>query len=296
MAKDTSTLSLIEASEQQRKRYAEQAQKCSTTFLYKALKILNSCDVVYKQSSNKALLVELTLIEVAQITQPDDSDGASSGHSPKRLKSLFKLLLANSKNITAQQVAGSNLYKDVSKETSQMPMPTKESEKPQPTESKPATRPKLKLSDIGVTFASLRKKDKEKEQKEVEELTETTQEKHFTQDDVRMQWLMMCNRMPAQMQAMATRMKNMIPTITTYPTLEVVVGNSIFLQQLQAILGRIRASMAKGLENGNIEITLRLAEEEELKPILSKKELFIKLIKENKAFEKLAEGLNLELS
>ena len=296
MAKDTSTLSLIEASEQQRKRYAEQAQKCSTTFLYKALKILNSCDVVYKQSSNKALLVELTLIEVAQITQPDDSDGASSGHSPKRLKSLFKLLLANSKNITAQQVAGSNLYKDVSKETSQMPMPTKESEKPQSTESKPTTRPKLKLSDIGVTFASLRKKDKEKEQKEVEELTETTQEKHFTQDDVRMQWLMMCNRMPAQMQAMATRMKNMIPTITTYPTLEVVVGNSIFLQQLQAILGRIRASMAKGLENGNIEITLRLAEEEELKPILSKKELFIKLIKENKAFEKLAEGLNLELS
>ena len=296
MAKDTSTLSLIEAREQQRKRYAEQAQKCSTTFLYKALKILNSCDVVYKQSSNKALLVELTLIEVAQITQPDDSDGASSGHSPKRLKSLFKLLLANSKNITAQQVAGSNLYKDVSKETSQMPMPTKESEKPQPTESKPTTRPKLKLSDIGVTFASLRKKDKEKEQKEVEELTETTQEKHFTQDDVRMQWLMMCNRMPAQMQAMATRMKNMIPTITTYPTLEVVVGNSIFLQQLQAILGRIRASMAKGLENGNIEITLRLAEEEELKPILSKKELFIKLIKENKAFEKLAEGLNLELS
>ena len=296
MAKDTSTLSLIEASEQQRKRYAEQAQKCSTTFLYKALKILNSCDVVYKQSSNKALLVELTLIEVAQITQPDDSDGASSGHSPKRLKSLFKLLLANSKNITAQQVAGSNLYKDVSKETSQMPIPTKESEKPQPTELKPTTRPKLKLSDIGVTFASLRKKDKEKEQKEVEELTETTQEKHFTQDDVRMQWLMMCNRMPAQMQAMATRMKNMIPTITTYPTLEVVVGNSIFLQQLQAILGRIRASMAKGLENGNIEITLRLAEEEELKPILSKKELFIKLIKENKAFEKLAEGLNLELS
>ncbi len=296
MAKDTSTLSLIEASEQQRKRYAEQAQKCSTTFLYKALKILNSCDVVYKQSSNKALLVELTLIEVAQITQPDDSDGSSSGHCPKRLKSLFKLLLANSKNITAQQVAGSNLYKDVSKETSQMPMPTKESEKPQPTEAKPTTRPKLKLSNIGVTFASLRQKDKEKEQKEAEELTETTQEKHFTQDDVRLQWLMMCNRMPVQMQAMATRMKNMIPTITTYPTLEVVVGNSIFLQQLQAILGRIRASMAKGLENGNIEITLRLAEEEELKPILSKKELFIKLIKENKAFEKLAEGLNLELS
>lgn len=72
MAKDAQTLPLLEVSEQQRQKYQEQAQKCPTQFLYRALQIMNRCDVEYRQSSNKRLLVELTLIEVAQITQKED--------------------------------------------------------------------------------------------------------------------------------------------------------------------------------------------------------------------------------
>ena len=97
MAKDAQTLPLLEVSDQQRQRYQSQAQKCPTPFLYDALKIMNRCDVEYRQSSNKRLLVELTLIEVAQITQKDD-DVPASGRSPKRLKSLFKKLIMKAQN------------------------------------------------------------------------------------------------------------------------------------------------------------------------------------------------------
>ena len=90
MAKDEQTLRLLEVSESQRAKYKEQAKKCPLPFLYKALKILNECDVQYRQSSNKRLLVELTLIRVAQLTQPDDTDVPAGGRSPMRLKSLFK--------------------------------------------------------------------------------------------------------------------------------------------------------------------------------------------------------------
>lgn len=89
MAKDKQTVTLLEVSEKQRQKYVEQAAKCPVKFLYKALKIMNECDINYRQSSNKRLLVELTLIQVAQITQPDD-DTPGAGRSPKRLKSLFK--------------------------------------------------------------------------------------------------------------------------------------------------------------------------------------------------------------
>lgn len=91
MAKDAATLPLLEVSDEQRARYQQQAKACPTLFLYKALQIMNRCDVQYRTSSNKRLLVELTLIEVAQITQKDD-DVPSAGRSPKRLKTLFKLL------------------------------------------------------------------------------------------------------------------------------------------------------------------------------------------------------------
>uniref|UniRef100_UPI0027E2B4E0 DNA polymerase III subunit gamma/tau n=1 Tax=uncultured Prevotella sp. TaxID=159272 RepID=UPI0027E2B4E0 len=109
MAKDTATLPLLEVSQQQREKYAEQARRCPVRFLYTALKLMNQCDLNYRQSSNKRLLVELTLIQVAQITQPEDaSEGA--GRSPKRLKSLFKHIMA-SRTPAAQQVAapGKNL-------------------------------------------------------------------------------------------------------------------------------------------------------------------------------------------
>ena len=111
MAKDAQTLPLLETSQQQRQRYQEQAQRCPVRFLYSALQIMNRCDVEYRQSSNKRLLVELTLIQVAQITQKDD-DVPASGRSPKRLKSLFKNLILKAQQKPAPQVAGSLRHHD----------------------------------------------------------------------------------------------------------------------------------------------------------------------------------------
>ena len=105
MAKDESTLPLLEVSEQQKLRYKEQARNCKPDFIYKALKIMNQCDINYRQSSNKRLLVELTLIQVAQITQPEDQDVPVAGRTPNRLKSLFKKLMTSQPQ-PVRQVAG----------------------------------------------------------------------------------------------------------------------------------------------------------------------------------------------
>ena len=104
MAKDAKTLPLLETSEAQKAKYQQQAQKAPTPFLYKALQIANKCDINYRQSSNKRLLVELTLIEIGQITQPEDKDIPSAGRTPNRLKSLFQKIVAQLK--PASQGAG----------------------------------------------------------------------------------------------------------------------------------------------------------------------------------------------
>ena len=101
MARDEQTLPLLEVSQRQQERYREQAQKCPTNFLYQALKLCNQCDINYRQSSNKRLLVELTLIQIGQLTQEDDTPAA--GRSPKRLKSLFRKLISNVQTKAASQ-------------------------------------------------------------------------------------------------------------------------------------------------------------------------------------------------
>lgn len=52
------------------------------------MKLCNDCDLNYRASKNKRLLVELTLIQVAQLTAEED-DGAN-GRSPKQaIKPIF---------------------------------------------------------------------------------------------------------------------------------------------------------------------------------------------------------------
>ncbi|MDP4271086.1 MAG: DNA polymerase III subunit gamma/tau [Bacteroidota bacterium] len=70
VAKDPQTLPLLEVGEAIGVKYTQQAQKCQNAFLYKALEISNECDLNYRLSKNKRLLVELTLIRLCQILQP----------------------------------------------------------------------------------------------------------------------------------------------------------------------------------------------------------------------------------
>ena len=69
VSRDAQTVKLIEASDDVRQRYQSQAGRCTPRFLYNAMRLCNDCDLQYKQSQNKRLLVELTLIEVAQTAQ-----------------------------------------------------------------------------------------------------------------------------------------------------------------------------------------------------------------------------------
>lgn len=296
MSKDEKTVSLIETSDSLRQRYKEQAAKCPTTFLYKALKLLNQCDINYKQSSNKALLVELTLIQVAQITQPEDADSDASGRSPKSLKTLFKLLTASNRTQTDKQVSVSDQPKAVQPIVSQPKEPTTPVKTEQPKASNNPSRPRLKISDLAVTSKGMGTRSNAAKE-EYEELVNTEEQTStFTDEDLREKWISMCNRMPQKMKAMAMRMKNMKVHITTLPNIEVVVDNQILLTQMNEILARLEVTMAQDLKNKDVKISLRLAKKEELKPILTDREIFAKLLKNNHSLATLKESLKLELS
>ena len=361
MAKDESTLKLLETSKEQTAKFKAQAQKCPTRFLYQALKVLNQCDVCYKQSSNKRLLVELTLIEVAQLTQPDD--GVSAGRGPKRLKILFKRLIDSHNQAAAQVAVGERplvrkakaaaAEGDVAQASHNATATTPSGNaatatttatavhgeaatnaamggsgmgaatatmgvasgpagatagtagatagavgsasgaaaSPQPA----AGMPRLKLGSLGMTFAGLKHKEEVVKQAEEEEIKNKEEATEFTEDQLSLEWLRMCNRMPSQMTGLAQRMKNIQPTILSYPNIEILVDNKLLLDQLGAIKGRIRASLAASLHNGSITVNLRLAKQNEIKPVLTKKQIFDKMKKDYKPFALLVDGLGLEL-
>lgn len=307
MARDAQTLPLLEVSEQQRQKYQQQAKKCPTTFLYQALKILNDCDINYRQSSNKRLLVELTLIRVAQITQPEEDDAAGAGLSPNKLKSLFKNLIVSQPK-PAMQVTGvektlrkSNYQKIVNEKTAATSETEAVVSEPLPTPTLVAAEKKIqpKLTNIGLTFAGLKKGPATSDDFgaiNVDDQQLVNDEKRFTEAELSMQWTLMCNRMPQKFVGLASRLKNLIPQITNYPDFEVAVDNQILFDEISQIRGKIRATMRQTLNNKAIEFNIRLTRQDEQRKAFTKREIFEELRKQNPSIEKLRVELGLELA
>ncbi len=295
MAKDPQTLPLLEVSDQQRERYQQQAQKCETRFLYDALRWMNQCDINYRQSSNKRLLVELTLIEVAQITQPDD--GVGSGRKPRRLKSLFKQLMQQSQpqKATPQVVAVETVR---SKDEGQ-----RSKDEGQKSKDEGLSERKTPITSVGFSWNKLREKSKPKKMQIIPGTLDANdpnarqkdEQLDFTQQDLELQWMMMCNRMPPKLVGIATRMKNMLPVIQEMPQIEVVVDNQLAYDQMMEIKGSIVNTLKLYLHNNAITLDIRVAEQQEHVPILSRREQFEEMEKKNPAIAKLRELLDLEL-
>ena len=303
MAKDPQTLPLLEVSDQQRQRYQQQAQKCETHFLYKALQFMNQCDINYRQSSNKRLLIELTLIEIAQITQPDE--GPAGGRKPRRLKSLFKQLIQQAQpKQAAPQVAAVE-------PVASTPTPSPSTINPQPSTINPqpstinyssTSRPQLKAK-VGFSWNNLLNKDKKKFTAIPGTLAETdpnakqdNEQQEFSQQDLELQWMSMCNRMPQKFSGIASRMKNMNPSIHDFPHVEVLVENELALQQMEEIKSKIIKTLQVYLHNNAITLSLRVAERQEQEKILSRREQYEMMEKENPSIAKLRNLLNLELA
>ena len=342
MAKDPQTLPLLEASDEQKAKYAEQAKKAPTPFLYKALKLMNECDVHYRQSSNKRLLVELTLIQIGQITQPEDQDVPSAGRTPHRLKSLFQKIIAQLKPAAQGAGAGqesgstvSSLRGEAASAAAATAAPTSYASASSAsdgasvsgastsgasaasgasTASAPAARTKKKLSQvnlsgIGMSFANLKKSeetakriynpiDQLKDDPAAVKQAATSTDVEFTQEQVEGQWMGMCLRMQnvKDLIGLASRMKAIVPTITQYPNIEVVIDNQLLLNDILNIKGRILQTFKIGLGNQSVNINYRLAEADEVTKVLSKRELLENLMKENPSIAKLTQDLKLVMA
>ena len=312
MALDPQTTKLIEAAETQRQRYAEQAKRCQPKFLYKALKLLNQCDVNYRMSSNKRLLVELTLIQLAQITQEDDGDAAGGRRPCKRLKSLFRKLMGE---MAAVNAASSTLPKGERQsqkytvngdgDRGMMAEPLQGTydvaRVPTPATRDNAanvTRPHIKIGSIGASFSKIMGTNTiDRKVEEKIPLGETANEAaEFTEDDVRREWLMMCNRMMQTKQsALAKRMMNVQLKITEFPHIDCIVENTMLQGDIAEIFNRVQVTMAKCLHNGGVKMTLRLAEQKEVVRRLSPHEFMQKLIDTNPAFAAIQKELQLEV-
>ncbi len=67
VSRDPQTIELLEVGEEIGRKYQQMSSSCSINFLYEGLRILNTCDLAFKQAKDPRLMVELALMSLSRI-------------------------------------------------------------------------------------------------------------------------------------------------------------------------------------------------------------------------------------
>ena len=297
VSQEAQTAELIEASDEVRTRYKEQAQRCNPKFIFRAMKLANTCDLNYKQSQNKRLLVELTLIEMAQLSS---DDGEASGLCPtKILKPIFKAL-------KAPQPQKGEAVQNVSKqEKSNTPNPTTGNTS---TNNRPVNTPNVQPrisptpSGVGGLRFSLRRQQENSPKQQETTKQETVAAATFEDQpvnpmDLMVAWREFAKNLPQEDRAMSFQMDNMEPQLQEDgKTVLVVVDNPSVQSEVHKMQTRIETYLHQRLQNNSLTLTTRLREVTEKTRILSRKEVLNQMLKQSEALRKLKEEFQLELA
>ncbi len=297
VSQEAQTAELIEASDEVRTRYKEQAQRCNPKFIFRAMKLANTCDLNYKQSQNKRLLVELTLIEMAQLSS---DDGESFGLCPtKILKPIFKAL-------KAPQPQKGEAVQNVSKqEKSNTPNPTTGNiSTNNKLVSTPNVQPRISSTPPGVgglRFSLRRQQENSPKQQETTKqetvAAATFEDQPVNPMDLMVAWREFAKNLPQEDRAMSFQMDNMEPQLQEDgKTVLVVVDNPSVQSEVHKMQTRIETYLHQRLQNNSLTLTTRLREVTEKTRVLSRKEVLNQMLKQSEALRKLKEEFQLELA
>ena len=322
VGKDPVTLPLLEVGASIRQRYQEQAQKCPLPFLYKAMKLCNECDLNYRISKNKRLLVELTLIQVAQLTT--EGDDVSGGRSPKQtIKPVFSQPAAAqpSQVASASSVQQAPVHSSPASVTANVtpnrqpqmattarpvsPSATNTtSSAPLPGAGIPSVAkeerkvPVMKMSSLGVSIKNPQRDQAAQNATvaHVPRVQQPEQDSNFNERDLNYYWQEYAGQLPKEQVAIAKRMQVLRPVLlNNSTTFEIVVDNEIAAKDFTALIPELQDYLRGRLKNSKVVMTVRVSEPTETVRPVGRVEKFQMMAQKNQALMQLKDEFGLEL-
>ena len=325
VGKDPVTLPLLEVGASIRQRYQEQAQKCPLPFLYRAMKLCNECDLNYRISKNKRLLVELTLIQVAQLTT--EGDDVSGGRGPKKtIKPVFTQPAAAQQPqvASATQVQQAPVHSSPSSVTTQAANGTtaqhpQASAAVQPgapaspgaassapsqgagvaqTAKEERKIPVMKMSSLGVSIKNPQRDQVSQNATTtyVPKVQQPEEDFMFNDRDLNYYWQEYAGQLPKEQDALAKRMQMLRPALlNNSTTFEVVVDNEFAAKDFTALIPELQDYLRGRMKNSKVMMTVRVSEATETVRPVGRVEKFQMMAQKNQALMQLKDEFGLEL-
>lgn len=307
VSRDACTLPLLEVSTEIRARYQQQAAKCQPKFLYRAMKLCTDCDLNYRVSKNKRLLVELTLIRITQAAAGEDDDD-SSGRRPKTLKPIFSKLPAQSQTAGtgSSTAAAKTSVKKADAPAKKTDAPAAKAQADAPTAAKPATTaiPPREIPRIGAgnLFTSIHGRGNAPKadapaaaQASVSKSTFTKKDQPLTAERLVHWWKEYATQLPDSETPLRNRMLVRAPELLSESSFRIVASNELAGQDFKANVDKIQKWLREKCSNQAITMQVDVDTTTLNARILSKHEQLAVMEKSNPLLAQLEKALSLEI-
>ena len=286
VAKDTTTIDLLEVGDNAKKKYLEQSSKASITFLIKSIDKANQCDLNYRASKNQRLLVELTLMQIASITFDGEKKKPANYIIPA---TFFTSLSPIKKQNTTVKLAPVVIKKEVVKDL------IKPLVSPKITAPKPPVLQNLKRRTNSLSLKSIHQK---KEQKHT--LQEVNYDNHpkdsFTEKELQKNWSDYQKLLVKKGEkSMASILAADLPSLQDNFNVQFMLPNKLMEDQLKLGKPKLIKFLRESLNNFGITIKVVVNETVEKKFAYTPQEKYNKLKEKNPFLKKLKDTFQLDL-
>jgi DNA polymerase-3 subunit gamma/tau len=281
VCKDESTIVLFELGSSIREHYKETAKRCPDKILFKAIELGNECDLNYKNSRNKRLLLELTLIQICQYTtETPEEDG--------KKKNIIKPITSSSQNKNETPI-----------EIPQKPVAVHSSTTGISNQSSGGNSTGAvnnnKFQHLRTTSLKELIEDKKEDKKEIFS-DRTVLKNDFSQNDLIKYWNEYAEQLTIEKVHLKNTLKNCQPALKDNYAVEVSVYNPSQKDEIQSNNVDITNFLSKKTKNTQITINTILADKtEQDEMIYTSKEKFNYLNKKNPHVESLMKKFNLSI-
>ena len=288
VSRDEMTLPLLEVGESIAERYKEQSKRCELWWLYKALEYANDCDLAYRASRNKRLLVEVMLIRVVGLI----SGAVQSKKVEPELPLLTVATASGGKNNSQQSMVNSQQ----STVNSQQTVVNVQQEVGAPIVVQMPKVVTVSLKPTVENVASQLSKQEEAVEKIAsnEPVVQEIKQSDFTNDDLVRAWRLYAKKIEGELHTSNT-MQNFLPTKGDGVSVVVKLINTMQLEALSRHKRTLEQFLSKELNNSGITMNFVVEEQTDQPIFLTKDENFRRMQDINPDFKRLKSELGLEL-
>ena len=281
VCKDEATLVLFEVGASIRERYKDMARRCPDTFLYKAIELANTCDLNYRASRNKRLLVELTLIQLCQLTRPAEED--------KKKASIEAINQNQTPNPAPSKLATPSRPTPV---TTQIPPKQTQPVTPPQTATKPQPQRHTARPPMSTSLKNIAKAQMNTEGAQASTMSKADLQTPFTEEELIESWNAYANSTDKKI-FLKNLMLNNPPKLQDNFYFEVVVHNPAMQEELFNNAINILGALRTRLKNTHIQMRVRISEGNEKHLAYTSAEKYEHLVEINPLLEKLAKEFDL---